>query len=114
MATTGIGVIGLGRMGRVYANHVARQISNARLVAVADPLPTVAEKMAADLGNVKAYTDYHDLLGDADVQGVIIASPTSTHREVVIAAAECNKAIFCEKPTALSLAATDTMKHAIK
>lgn len=113
MANIGIGVIGLGRMGQVYARHVARQIASAALVAVADPSSAATDAFSAQVGGVTAYADYHDLLRDQQVQGVIIASPTSTHRDVVIAAADAGKAIFCEKPTALTLSATDEMLAAV-
>jgi predicted dehydrogenase len=53
------------------------------------------------------------LLAQPDIQGVIIASPTSTHYDVVIAAAQAGKAIFCEKPTSLTLATTDEMVDAV-
>jgi predicted dehydrogenase len=48
-------------------------------------------------------------LGDEKIQAVFVTSPTSTHREVVIAAVEAGKAIFCEKPIALTLEDTDQM-----
>jgi predicted dehydrogenase len=96
-------------MGRVYGNFVARQVENARLVAVADSQAAALEDFTSRVDGVKGYADYHDLLQDRDVEAVIIVTPTSTHREVVIAAAEAKKAIFCEKPTALTLKATDDM-----
>jgi inositol 2-dehydrogenase len=111
---TGIGVIGLGRMGQVYAYHVGRQLDAAHLVAVTDPISAARERFTASFGEVKTYADYHDLLADPAVQGVIVASPTNTHHEVVIAAAEAKKAIFCEKPTALTLRATDEMLAAVQ
>ncbi len=104
-----LGVIGLGRMGQVYAYHVARQITGADLVAVADPRSEVTEAFSAQVGGVTVYADYHDLLNHAGLHGVIVATPTSTHHEVVIAAAQAGKHIFCEKPTALTLRATDEM-----
>ncbi len=114
MAQIGIGVIGLGRMGRVYAFHTARQIEGATLLAVADPSPTARAEFSAQFPDVQAYSDYHDLLDDPRIQGVIVASPTSTHREVVIAAAQAGKAIFCEKPLALTLSETDAIAAAVQ
>jgi scyllo-inositol 2-dehydrogenase (NAD+) len=113
MSKIGIGVIGLGRMGQVYARHVAHQLENAALIAVADPSQEAVNRLAGQISGARVYLDYHDLLAQPDIQGVIIASPTSTHREVVIAAAQAGKAIFCEKPTALTLAATDEMIAAV-
>jgi inositol 2-dehydrogenase len=114
MARLGIGVIGLGRMGQVYATHTARQIAGADLIAVADPDGEVLARFAAQLPHVKTFSDYHDLLADPQIQGVIVASPTSTHRDVVIAAAQAGKAIFCEKPLALTLQATDEIIEAVR
>jgi predicted dehydrogenase len=54
------------------------------------------------------------LLANPEIEGVIIATPTSTHHDVVIAAAQAQKAIFCEKPTALTLSATDNMIRAVE
>lgn len=109
-----IGVLGLGRMGQVYATHTAHQIEGARLIAVADPRKDVAAEFSAKVGGVDVYADYHDLLARPDLHAVIVATPTSTHHEVVIAAAEAGKAIFCEKPTSLSLATTDEMISAVR
>ena len=108
MGKVGIGVVGVGRMGKVYASHVARQIDDAELVALADVNAEALAAYAVSTG-AKPYADYHGLLADPAVNGVIIVTPTSTHREVVIAAAEAGKAIFVEKPTALTMEATDEM-----
>lgn len=113
MAKIGMGVIGLGRMGQVYAYHTARQIEDAALVAVADSDPKAIEQFASQVPGVQVTLDYHDLLANPQVQGVIIASPTSTHRDVVISAAQAGKAIFCEKPLALTLKATDEAIDAV-
>ncbi len=114
MAKIGIGVIGLGRMGQVYATYSAGQLADANLVAVADMREEIVNSFADRVGNAKSYTDYHDLLADPNVQAVIVTTPTSTHRDVVIEAAAAGKAIFCEKPTALTLAATDEMIAAVE
>lgn len=114
MADVGIGVIGLGRMGQVYATHTARQIDGAALVAVSDPDRGALDRFTAQVSDVQVYADYHDLLADPQVQGVIIASPTSTHPAVAIDAAAAGKAIFCEKPLALTLEATDAIIAAVE
>jgi inositol 2-dehydrogenase len=114
MTKTGLGVIGLGRMGTVYGDHVAAQMRDAQLVAVSDTRDEVLTAYTERMAGVKAYRDYHDLLADPAIHGVIVVTPTSTHREVVIAAAQAGKAIFCEKPTALTLEATDAMIAAVE
>jgi scyllo-inositol 2-dehydrogenase (NAD+) len=114
MSRVGIGVIGLGRMGRVYATHTARQIEGAMLVAAADPSQAALNEFSAQVPGVQVHSDYHDLLDNPQIQGIIVASPTSTHPEVVIAAAQAGKAIFCEKPLALTIPATDQIAAAVQ
>ena len=114
MTTINMGVIGLGRMGRIYSNHIARQSDEARLAGVVSSRPEVAAEVARGSNNVKAYTDYRDLLADPAIDGVIVATLTHTHRDIVVAAADAGKAIFCEKPIALTLAETDAMLEAVE
>lgn len=104
-----VGVIGLGRMGQVYARHLATRVPQARIVAVADAMAERVRTFAEEFGIESWSMDYRDVLANQDIRAVFVISPTSTHREVVTAAAEAGKAIFCEKPVALTLADTDAM-----
>jgi len=107
-----VGVIGLGRMGQIYARHLA-QLGKAQIRYVSDVIAERASGLAAELGDVAWTADYREILADKAVEAVFVTSPTSTHREVVIAAAEAGKAIFCEKPIALTLEDTDEMIQAL-
>jgi inositol 2-dehydrogenase len=98
-----VGVIGLGRLGRVYAADLAHRVPNARLVAVADQQAGLAESFAQEYGAPKCYQSHHDLIADQAVDAVAVVTSTSTHREVVVDAARGGKAIFCEKPISTSL-----------
>ncbi len=109
-----VGVIGLGRLGRVYATDLAQRVPRARLVAVADLQAELAAGFARDHGVARWYGAYQDLLADPEVEAVAVISSTSTHREVVIEAARAGKAIFCEKPIAMSLAEAAEMLAAVE
>jgi inositol 2-dehydrogenase len=98
-----VGLIGLGRLGRVYARDLATRIPATRLVAVADTNAAAAEEVAREFEVARSYADPEALLDDASVDAVVIASPTSTHRALAIAAAGRRKPTFCEKPLALTL-----------
>ena len=108
-----VGVIGLGRLGTVYAKDLAQRVPNARLGAVADVQPGRAAEFAAQYGVPKLYGSHQDLIADPDIDAVVVVTPTSTHKEVVIDAANARKAIFCEKPISLSLAEAAAMQEAI-
>jgi scyllo-inositol 2-dehydrogenase (NAD+) len=98
-----VGLVGLGRLGRVYASYLANRVPNANLVAVADWHPAVAETYAKETGISRWYNTHTDLLADADVDAVAVLTTTKSHKEVVIDAAKAGKAIFCEKPIAMSV-----------
>jgi inositol 2-dehydrogenase len=109
-----LGLIGAGRMGKVFANTLAFSVSEVDLVAVADPSPESVNEVAARFQIPRKYNDYHELLAQQDIEAVVIASPTGTHAEVVIAAALAGKQIFCEKPLSQDLKACDEAIAAVK
>ena len=98
-----IGVIGLGRMGRLYTRMLATQINGVHLLAVADVNERARSEVADELDVPYVFADPYKLIAYPELDAVIITTPTWTHHELVIAAAEGGKAIFCEKPLALSL-----------
>src|SRR5262245_48693456 len=108
-----VGLIGLGRLGRVYARDLSTRIAETRLTAVADTNGELANEIAAEFDVPHAFGDPSDLLASRDVDAVVIVSPTHTHREVVIAAAAAGKPTFCEKPLALTLEACQEMARAV-
>jgi inositol 2-dehydrogenase len=114
MKRLNVGVIGLGRLGRVYARDLAGRIPETRLVAVADPMGNLAREIAEEFDVPKSYTDPFAMIDDPNVEAIVIVTPTHIHREQVIAAAKSRKPTFCEKPPALSLAEVAEMKDAVE
>jgi len=113
MKRLNVGLIGLGRLGRVYARDLAGRIPETRLVAVCDILADLAKEVADEFDVAKSYSDAHAMIDDPAVDAVIIVTPTHVHREHVIAAAARKKPTFCEKPPALGLAEIAEMKTAV-
>jgi inositol 2-dehydrogenase len=113
MKRLNVGLISLGRLGRVYARDLAGRIPETRLVAVADPVATLAHEVAAECDVPRHYTDPAALIDDPAVDAIVIVSPTHTHRELVIAASSRGKPTFCEKPPALGLDEVVEMRTAI-
>ena len=98
MARLNVGLIGLGRLGRVYARDLAGRIPETRLVAVADLAGDLAEQVATEFEGPRAYTSPLMLIDDKRVDAIVIVTPTHVHREHVIAPAARKKPTFCEKP----------------
>ena len=112
--TVRLGLVGLGRMGRFHAANLAGRIPGARLVRIAASAEDVARENAARLGGVQWSTSYEDLLDDAKIEAIIVASPTPLHAEMVAAAAAAGKHVFCEKPISLELARTRQVIEAVR
>jgi scyllo-inositol 2-dehydrogenase (NAD+) len=108
-----VGLIGLGRLGRVYARDLAGRIPETKLAAVSDPIGALAEEVAAEFDVPQYYADPLAMIDDRSVEALVIVSPTHTHRELVIAASGRGKPTFCEKPPALSLEEVAAMQEAI-
>jgi myo-inositol 2-dehydrogenase/D-chiro-inositol 1-dehydrogenase len=77
------------------------------VTAIADPLVDAASKTAASLHIPRIISDYHEILSDPAVDAVAICSPTDTHAQMIVEAAQAGKHIFCEKPIAYDLAKID-------
>lgn len=102
----GIGVVGVGLMGRRHAENLRWHVPEAELVAVADADRALARRVADELG-VLACASVDELLSRDDVRAVIISSPSRFHAEQAVAAVRAGKDVLLEKPLATSLADAD-------
>lgn len=89
-----VGLLGAGMIASVHA-HAYRE-SGVRLVAVADPVPGKAERIA-DQHGAKVVPDLDALL-DVGVDVVDICTPPTSHADATIAALEAGRHVLCEKP----------------
>lgn len=109
-----MGLIGTGRMGKVFAHTLAFMVAEVDLVAIADSGSKTGQEVAARFGVPCHYTDYHKLLKHEEIDAVVIATPTSTHARVIRDAALAGKHIFSEKPLGLTLDECDEAIAAAK
>ena len=105
-----LGVIGINphlRASFIYSNYPKE---NAELTAVCDHDPDMVEvfrKTYPEFAKVKVYPDYRDLIKDSEVQAVFIAVRDQYHEEMAVAALEAGKAVYLEKPMAISIEGCD-------
>jgi predicted dehydrogenase len=109
MAKLGIGVLGVGTMGRQHAQNLRCLIPEARLVAVADADVKRAKQTAADLEIDHFYESAEALVQNPDVQAVVIVTPAKFHGAAMRVCAAAGKDIFCEKPFTLTVQEADQM-----
>jgi predicted dehydrogenase len=100
MSRTRIAVIGLGGVAQVVHLPILSKFYDAEVVAVSEinrnRLRTVAEKFSIS----EQYTDYREMLQKSDIDAVIIATPTSTHRQIAEDCLNAGKDVLVEKPLA--------------
>jgi inositol 2-dehydrogenase len=100
-----LGLAGLGRIGRLHAENLAGRMPSVELIRVVDVDEQEARATGERLG-VEWSASFDDLVGDDDIEGIVIAAPTPLHAPMVERAARAGKHVFCEKPLSLDLAST--------
>jgi predicted dehydrogenase len=98
MKKVGLGIIGLGYIGKLHLRHVLKMPS-VDFVAASD-LSEKALNEAKNSGITNTFTNYEDLLRESEIDAVIVALPTHLHLQCAVQAAEAGKHIFLEKPIA--------------
>lgn len=105
--THGFGIIGCGMIANFHARAI-RDIAGAQMVACYNPTAPKAEKLAAEYG-CTAYTDLEKMLAHPGLDIVTIGSPSGSHMEPCLAAAQAGKHVIVEKPLDVTLARCDQM-----
>ncbi len=109
-----VGIIGAGRIGKVHAETLAFRMPQASAAAIVDTNLTMAQEVATRYGIAKVSAEADAILSDGAIDAVLICSPTDTHADLVIRAAQAGKHIFCEKPIDHSLAKIDRALAAVE
>ena len=111
MAKIKVGVIGCGAIAQ--RRHITEYADNSQveIVAVCDINEERVNEVAEQY-NAKAYTNYEELLNDADIDAISVCLPNYLHAEVSIAALNKGKHVLCEKPMATSKEEAEAMIQA--
>jgi myo-inositol 2-dehydrogenase / D-chiro-inositol 1-dehydrogenase len=109
-----VALFGAGRIGQRHAQTLASDIPRAELTVVADVSGAAAEALARRVRCDRWSDDPAVVLGDPAIDAIVIASSTDSHASLIAGAAEAGKQIFCEKPIALDLEATDRALAAVE
>ncbi|HEX7411704.1 MAG TPA: Gfo/Idh/MocA family oxidoreductase [Bacteroidales bacterium] len=96
------GIIGCGNVTEVKSGPAFNKVSNSRLVAVMRRDAAKAADYARRHAVPRWYCDADDLINDAEVNAVYIATPPAMHAEYAIKAMRAGKPVYVEKPMALN------------
>jgi len=98
-----MGVIGCGYWGPNLARNIA-ECSGAQLVAIADERQERLEAIASRHRDARLTRSADDVIGDASIEAVAVATPVSTHFDLARAALRAGKHVLVTKPMAATLA----------
>ncbi len=107
MANVRICMIGAGRVGKLHSGTLRRHVPGGDVVALVDPFERVLNETGDQFEIERRYTSLEAALDAAAFDAVVITTPTPTHRDLAVLAAENGKHVFLEKPMALTLAECD-------
>jgi predicted dehydrogenase len=110
--TFGFGIAGCGVIAPFHARAIA-DLPNAKLVAVVDPTPESARKLAKEFG-AEHHTDVSELLARPDVDVVCVCVPSGLHAAIGMRVAAAGKHVVVEKPIEVTLEAADRLIGACK
>jgi len=113
------GVIGAGDIVVRRVAPAIVELDNCEFAAIARDRSELAESSARELGAMRWYSDWREMLADGEIEAVYIATPVHLHAEQSIAAARAGKHVLCEKPMAMNPGECDRMieaceKHNVK
>ena len=105
-------LVGAGRAGRVHADSLVNHVPHGVLVAAVDTVSNSRQRVADEFGIDETFASLSAALEWGEFDAVVITTPTFTHRDLAVQAADANKHVFCEKPMAISLEECDAIIEA--
>jgi predicted dehydrogenase len=107
-------LVGCGDIAGKRVAAALRESRGSTLVAVARARAELAAEFAIRHGASRWYADWRDLLRDAEIDAVYLATPVNLHESQAVAAATAGKHVLCEKPMALDVAGCERMLSAAR
>lgn len=109
-----VGIIGSQFEADIHAESFRIMPEEAEVVAIASPTPGNAAKLAKKYSIPNVYTDYREMLKQADIEMVTITAPNRLHAQMTVDIANAGKHVVCEKPLCMTLEEADLMIETCK
>lgn len=100
------GILGSGKIAHKFVNDL-KTLEDAEVFAVGSRTIEKATAFSQEFGIPKKYGSYEELLKDADVQIIYVATPHHAHKEDVMKCLRAGKAVLCEKPFTINADETE-------
>lgn len=105
-----VGIAGLGRLGKRHAQQLARNTPGARLVAACSPVAAELDWARQTLGVTRCHESLDAMLADADIDAIVLVTPTTLHADQTCACLRAGKHVFVEKPLSLDVATCEAVE----
>lgn len=112
MSAIKVGVLGGGGILEAHIRGYRAYADAIKVTAVADVVEETARRRAVEL-DAAAYTDFREMIFEAEIDAVDICLPHHLHAEAIVAAAQAGKHILCEKPLCLTVLQADEVQQAV-
>lgn len=106
-----VGIVGLGRLGRIHAENLAFRVPGLELVAACSVVPEELKYAEEVLQVEETYKSYEAMIDDGKVEAVVIVSPSGFHTHQVRYALQSGLHVFTEKPLGIEL---DDIEETVK
>ncbi len=111
-STIKICMIGAGRVGKLHSGTLRRYIPGGEVVCLVDTQQAMLDETGAEYGIDQRFTSLEEALQKSEFDAVVITTPTFTHKDLSVLAAENGKHVFLEKPMAMDLEECDQIIEA--
>ena len=107
-------MIGAGRVGKLHSGTIKRYMPAGNVVALVDTQQEILDETGDEFGVEARFTSLEAALDKGSFEAVVITTPTFTHRELAVMAAQAGKHVFLEKPMAMDLEECDAIINACR
>jgi predicted dehydrogenase len=107
-------LVGAGRVAKVHANSLVNHVPHGQLVSIVDPDATTLGETCDQFAIKARFPSLEAALEGVDFEAVVITTPTFTHLDLAVTAANAGKHILLEKPMALNLDECDAIMAAVE
>ncbi len=98
-------MVGAGRVGRLHTRNTTDHVGHrAEIAVIVDPNVDLATQLAAEYDVGRVCSSLEEALDDDRLDGVVITTPTFTHRDLAVTALDAGLTVHLEKPMAMNIA----------
>jgi predicted dehydrogenase len=109
-----IGIVGCGAHAQIAYIPILKKNSDCNLIAICDSDVRKIDTLSSKYSIPKRYQDFQEIVGNEEIDTLIISTPNYLHAPMTISALKYGKDVLCESPMAISLSEAKEMVKVAK